>query len=146
MAACIEDPKTIIDPPPYPKGGSLPPGGTTGQVLTKASDADGDAVWANGGGGSPVVVDPTLSTTSTNPVQNKVITIALNDKASASDVTNLTTVVNDKADKSELDGKVDKVAGMGLSANSFTDAEKTKLSNIEEYTTVPLSEVESWFV
>lgn len=34
-------------------GGSLPAGGTTGQVLTKVSDTDGDAGWAtpSGGGG-----------------------------------------------------------------------------------------------
>lgn len=29
--------------------GGLPAGGTTGQVLTKESDADGDAGWENGG-------------------------------------------------------------------------------------------------
>jgi hypothetical protein len=32
-------------------GGSLPPGGTTGQVLTKASNADGDAIWSSTSGG-----------------------------------------------------------------------------------------------
>lgn len=39
-------------------GGSLPPGGITGQVLTKASATDGDANWqtpALGGGGSPIL-------------------------------------------------------------------------------------------
>jgi hypothetical protein len=34
-------------------GGSLPPGGTTGEVLTKVSDADGDADWEAGGGTDP---------------------------------------------------------------------------------------------
>ena len=52
-------------------------------------------------------VDDATSTTSTNPVQNKVITAAVN-------------------------GKVDKVSGKGLSTNDFTTAEKTKLSGIEE--------------
>lgn len=33
-------------------GGGLPAGGMTGQVLTKASNADGDADWEAGGGGS----------------------------------------------------------------------------------------------
>lgn len=28
-------------------GSSLPPGGTTDQILAKASDADGDVKWAN---------------------------------------------------------------------------------------------------
>lgn len=32
---------------PSNAGGSVPTGGTTGQVLTKASNADGDLVWGN---------------------------------------------------------------------------------------------------
>lgn len=43
-----------------PEGGhGLPPGGTAGQVLTKGSDANFDAVWADptGGGGSPGTVN-----------------------------------------------------------------------------------------
>lgn len=35
-------------------GSALPPGGTTDQVLTKASDADGDVMWKNAGGGGEV--------------------------------------------------------------------------------------------
>ena len=43
------------------------------------------------------------------------------------------TELNDlKSDvNTELDGKVDKIAGKGLSANDFTDADKTKLDGIE---------------
>lgn len=50
-------------------------------------------------------IDSALSDTSTNPVQNRVI-------------------------KSELDNKVDKVAGKGLSEEDYTTTEKTKLSGI----------------
>ena len=32
-----------------------------------------------------------------------------------------------------ISGKVDKVTGMGLSSNSFTDAEKSKLAKLENY-------------
>lgn len=53
-----------------------------------------------------VTVDSALSTTSTNPVENRVITNALNDK-------------------------VDKEAGKGLSTNDFTTAEKNKLAGIQ---------------
>lgn len=53
-----------------------------------------------------VDVDDALSTTSTNPVENKVITVALNNK-------------------------VDSETGKGLSTNDYTTAEKTKLANIE---------------
>lgn len=39
-------------------GGSLPDGGTTGQTLTKVSDADGDADWEDpaGGGGDAIPI------------------------------------------------------------------------------------------
>lgn len=39
-----------------------------------------DGGTSGGGGGSTITIDTTLSTTSTNPVQNKVITTALNSK------------------------------------------------------------------
>jgi len=53
------------------------------------------------------IVDTALSTSSSNPVENKVITNALNNK-------------------------VDKESGKGLSTEDFTTAEKDKLSNIED--------------
>ena len=53
------------------------------------------------------VVDAELSTTSENPVQNKTI-------------------------KAALDEKVDKETGKGLSTEDYTTAEKTKLAGIEE--------------
>ena len=52
-----------------------------------------------------VKVDPTLSSSSTNPVQNKIVTGALGNK-------------------------VDKVSGKGLSTNDYTTTEKNKLSGI----------------
>lgn len=47
-----------------PSGASLPAGGSTGQVLTKASGTDGDADWedsAGGGGGNIDGGNPTSS-------------------------------------------------------------------------------------
>lgn len=40
------------DKPPVPAGEGIPPGGTTGQVLTKKSDEDYDAEWQDPQGGS----------------------------------------------------------------------------------------------
>lgn len=54
---------------------------------------------------SPITIDSSLSSTSTNPVQNKVINTA-------------------------LENKVDKVSGKGLSTNDYTTTEKNKLSRI----------------
>ena len=58
-------------------------------------------------GATAVTVDDAISSTSENPVQNKVI-------------------------YSALAGKVDTVSGKGLSTNDYTDTEKTKLAGIAE--------------
>ena len=58
-------------------------------------------------GANKTTVDSDLNTTSANPVQNKVI-------------------------KGELDKKVDKVTGKGLSTNDYTTDEKNKLAGIAE--------------
>lgn len=65
-------------------------------------------VAASGG----VDVDNALSATSTNPVQNKVITSALNGKADKSALGNKAdkTALDAKADKTALDAKADKTA------------------------------------
>lgn len=58
-------------------------------------------------GANKTTIDTSLSSSSTNPVQNKVINTALGNK-------------------------VDKVSGKGLSTNDFTNAYKTKLDGIQE--------------
>ena len=60
-----------------------------------------------------VDVDNALSATSTNPVQNKVITSALNGKADKSELGNKAdkTALDAKADKTALDSKMDKSGG-----------------------------------
>ena len=58
-------------------------------------------------GANKTVVDSALNSTSTNPVQNKVVNTALGNK-------------------------VDKVSGKGLSTNDYTTTEKEKLAGIEQ--------------
>lgn len=70
-----------------------------------------------------IIVDSSLSSTSTNPVQNKVVYSNLMEKAS---VTALNNVVN------ALNSKVDEVSGKGLSTNDYTTTEKNKLAGIAE--------------
>lgn len=72
---------------------------------TLMSEADKEKLDGIASGATNITVDSTLSSTSTNPVQNKVINSALGDK-------------------------VDKVSGKGLSTNDFTTAEKEKLAGI----------------
>lgn len=70
-----------------------------GEILDRIAEMEG-------GGGGSVTVDDALSSTSENPVQNKVI-------------------------KAALDNKVDKVPGKGLSTNDYTTTEKSKLAGIQ---------------
>ena len=75
---------------------SIPTGGTAGQVLAKRSGADYAVEWADQtGGGGVITVDDVLSNTSTNPVQNKVITAALATKA---DQAGIQQVIEDEVD------------------------------------------------
>lgn len=55
-------------------------------------------------GANKTIVDTTLSNSSTNPVQNKVVKAALDNKADK-------TALDAKADKTALDGKLDKTGG-----------------------------------
>lgn len=55
--------------------------------------ADGGAYGGSGGGGGSVTVDSALSSTSENPVQNKAIYLALQDKADASDIPTVASAV-----------------------------------------------------
>lgn len=59
-------------------------------------------------GATKTTVDTALSSTSTNPVQNKVVNTALSKK-------------------------VDKVTGKGLSTNDYTTADKNKLESLKNY-------------
>lgn len=78
-------------------------------------------------GANKITVDTSLSSTSTNPVQNKVVNSAIN---------NLNTLVGDTAVSTQITNavanKVDKVSGKGLSANDYTTTEKNKLAGISE--------------
>lgn len=76
-------------------------------------------------GANKTIVDSALSSTSTNPVQNKVVNTA---------ISNLNTLVGDTSVASQISNavanKVDKVDGKGLSTNDYTTDEKNKLSGI----------------
>ena len=51
---------------------------------------------------------------------------------------NRITILENKTDMIELDTKVDKVLGMGLSHNDYTNADKAKVDNLPENTTSEL--------
>ena len=112
--------------------------GTTNKVFTSAEKEKLSGIAE---GANKTVVDSTLSTTSTNPVQNKVINTALSGKANTThthkiaDVTNLQTTLDGKASTNPatqsangLMSKDDKTKLDGISA----DATEIRLSDMED--------------
>ena len=96
-------------------------------------------------GANKTIVDSSLSATSTNPVQNKVVHAEFNSVRSL--VSSTESSLQGKIDQvsanlssaqttlqTNIDGKVDKVEGKGLSTNDFTTAEKNKLAGLSNYT------------
>lgn len=68
--------------------------------------------------GTSVTIDNTMSSTSTNPVQNKVITAALNGKAGSSKATESSDGLMSAADKAKLDGIE---TGAQVNQNTFSN-------------------------
>jgi hypothetical protein len=72
----------------------------------------------SGGGGGSVTVDSALSTTSQNPVQNRVITNALNEKADSADLATVAT----SGSYNDLSNKPTIPSISGLQTQNITDA------------------------
>lgn len=65
--------RVILVPSQVKKIG-VPKGGTTGQVLVKASDADGDVEWSSD---APVVTESQLDESSSKPVNSQAVSSAI---------------------------------------------------------------------
>lgn len=115
---------------------------TTHGLMTAA-----DKVKLNGieEGANKTIVDSSLSATSTNPVQNKAVHAEFNSVRSL--VSSTESSLQGKIDQvsanlssaqttlqANIDGKVDKVEGKGLSTNDYTTDEKNKLASLKNYT------------
>lgn len=124
-------------------------GGADGATFVPSVDNDGYLSWSNNKGypnpatvkvrGTTVVANPTESGTTTLTklkVDNTVYNIPQGGGGgSGVDIEqttgqSTTAVMSQKAVTDELNNKVDKVTGKGLSTNDFTNAEKTKLAGI----------------
>ena len=88
-------------------------------------DMCADWVEEHGGGGGTITVDDHLSLTSTNPVQNKVMTAAINDKA---DKTEIQTDVNTAVEQA-----VPTAVNEGIADNTATQPEvDTAIANLDD--------------
>lgn len=127
-------------------------GGADGATFIPSVDNDGYLSWSNNKGypnpatvkvrgenGTIVVANPTESgTVDLTKLKVGDTTYNIPQGGGGSDVDvvqttgqSTTAVMSQKAVTDELNNKVDKVTGKGLSSNDFTTAEKTKLAGIE---------------
>lgn len=95
----------------------VPEGGAVGQVLKKTSDG---VEWANDETGEAVTVDSSLSDSSINPVQNKVIKDALDEKADASHTHN----------QDDINGLSDALTGKANASHKHTTSDITDIANV----------------
>lgn len=86
-----------------------------------------------GGGGGSVTVDSALSTTSTNPVQNKVITSALNNKADSSSLATVATSgsYNDLSNKPTIDSAPTINSGNAVASNGVYMALQSAVTGMQ---------------
>ena len=96
----------------------------TTTAKTDLVSAINEAYEHGGGGGGSVTVDSELSTTSTNPVQNKVLTARIN--GLDSDVGTLRTSVQGKADTATVSALADAVNGLDDDVQGLQTAVQAK--------------------
>lgn len=95
----------------------VPEGGAVGQVLKKTASG---VEWSNDEVGEAVTVDSVLSDSSTNPVQNKVIKGALDNKANSSHT----------HQQSDVNGLSEALSGKANSAHKHTTSDITDIANV----------------
>lgn len=117
-------------------GSGVPEGGTTGQVLAKKSDADGDVQWVNQSGGSDVSSEiESLSAAaselaSENSVQTSEIASLASDMESMS-VSEITSeLASLSTEASEHDSEIGSLSAENSTAASELDAHSQSLSEI----------------
>lgn len=106
---------------------------TAGENIT----IQGDVISATGGGGD-ITVDSALSSTSTNPVQNKVITSALNAKANTSSLASVATTgsYNDLSNKPTIPTVPTKVSAFTNDAGYITSVPSEYVTETELNTAI----------
>lgn len=113
---------------------------STEQVKTKT--VNGESIW--GDGNIVIPVDSSFSTTSTNPVQNKVLTAVLTEKADKYEISDLRQTVNNKAEISQLENKQDKLiagANIKIENNIISASSAITLKKVEELPAVGLTNI-----
>lgn len=117
----------------------VPEGGAVGQVLKKTAEG---VEWANDETGESITVDSSLSDSSTNPVQNKVIKGALDNKANSShthtqnDINGLTDALTGKANashthqQSDINGLSEALSNKANSSHKHTTSDITDIANV----------------
>lgn len=117
-------------------GSGVPEGGTTGQVLAKKSDADGDVQWVNQSGGSDVSseIESLSAAASELASENTVQTSEISSLASELESMSVSDISSELAslstEASEHDSEIGSLSAENSTAASELDAHSQSLSEI----------------
>lgn len=117
-------------------GSGVPEGGTTGQVLAKKSDADGDVEWVNQSGGSDVSSEIESLSTATSELasENSVQTSEIASLASDMESMSVSEITSELAslstEASEHDSEIGSLSTENRTAASELDAHSQSLSEL----------------
>lgn len=114
-------------------GAGVPEGGTAGQVLVKKSSTDYDTEWGTPAGGGDMLKS-VYDTDNDGKVDSAENADTVDGHTVAKDVPAdavfTDTVYDDTEIRGEIDDKVDKIDGKGLSTNDYTNADKAIVDGV----------------
>ena len=125
-------------------GSGVPEGGTTGQVLAKKSNADGDVEWVNQSGGSDVSSEIASLSASASEAASNIASLSTENSTQSSEIGSLSASASEAA--SELDSLSSAVSEVdstqNVSIGSLTSENSTQNSQISSLS-VSMSEMAS---
>lgn len=110
-------------------GSGVPEGGTTGQVLAKKSDADGDVEWVNQSGGSDFSSEIASLSAATSELASETTVLASENSTQTSEINSLSTENSAQSSEiSSLSGSMSELAST-VSSESTAQSEVDSLQN-----------------
>ncbi len=110
-------------------GSGVPEGGTTGQVLAKKSDADGDVEWINQSGGSDVSSEIASLSSATSELASETAVLASENSTQSSEISSLSQSMSELAStvssESIAQSEVDSLQNSSLASLSTENSTQT---------------------
>lgn len=117
-------------------GSGVPEGGTTGQVLAKKSDADGDVEWVNPSGGSDFSSEIASLSAATSELASETTVLASENSTRTSEINSLST--ENSAQSSEISSLSESMSELASTVSSESTAQ-SEVDSIQNSSLASLS-------